>query len=390
MANKQVSSEVLQELTNKVQDIINNYCWNLEHFSDDEVNSFFQASADEVTYYNSLINDKIESKNFIWSSKNISEKIAQAIIQANEYADELIKDISSIKLKYVTSLPTSDISEHTIYILKASDGTSKDTLNLYNATDGWTSIGDFNISLDDYYTKTETDTKLDLKANKTEVIENDKINQTLDSTTNSADTVLSTNGLQTELDKKINKNTFIKLNDLPNGSYCKIDSFIQNNNEFITLDIVKSDGTINRLELTNAGNVINHINYDGTNWTKVGSVCTTNVADVKTTTIEPTFPSTITLGKMQTIYYSVKNGWANVSIIMNLNASPELTWTSIATGLPKPDKEINSSSFGETAVNNASVGFRLGIDGILEMLVGSEITKSDWWNINFSYPVAES
>ena len=110
MANKQVRSEVLQELTNKVQDIINNYCWNLEHFSDDDVNSFFQASADEVTYYNSLINDNIESKNFIWSSKNISEKIAQAIIQANEYADELIKDISSIKLKYVTSLPTSDIS----------------------------------------------------------------------------------------------------------------------------------------------------------------------------------------------------------------------------------------------------------------------------------------
>ena len=92
---------------------------------------------------------------------------------------------------------------------------------------------------------------------------------------------------------------------------------------------------------------------------------------------------------MHFIRYSVKNGWANVSIIMNLNASPELPWTSIATGLPKPDKEVNTSSFGETSVNNASIGFRLKENGILEMLVGSEITESDWWNINFSYPVKE-
>ena len=34
MANKQVSSEVLQELTNKIQEMVNNYCWNLEHFTD--------------------------------------------------------------------------------------------------------------------------------------------------------------------------------------------------------------------------------------------------------------------------------------------------------------------------------------------------------------------
>ena len=65
MANKQVSSEVLQELINKLEEIVNNYCWNLEHFTDSEVNDFFQASADEVTFYNKLINDKIESQNFL-------------------------------------------------------------------------------------------------------------------------------------------------------------------------------------------------------------------------------------------------------------------------------------------------------------------------------------
>ena len=209
-----VSEEVLQELINKLEEIVNNYCHNLEYYTDNEVQDFFQADAQEITYYNGLINDAITSKNFLWSSKQIAEELAKSIIEANSYADNLVKNIASIKLKYVTSLPTSDISEHTIYILKASDGTSKDTLNLYNVTDGWTSIGDFNISLDDYYDKTEIDTKMDLKANKTEVVANDKIVQILGSTTNSSDTVLSTSGLQVEMDKKANDDEVIKKTDL--------------------------------------------------------------------------------------------------------------------------------------------------------------------------------
>ena len=212
--SKMVSNEVLQELTNKIQEIVNNYCWNLEYFTEDEVQDFFQASSQEITYYNGLINDNIESKNFLWSSKKIAEELAKAIIEASEYTDSLLKNISSIKLKYVTSLPTSDISENTIYILKASDGSSKDTLNLYNATDGWTSIGEFTIDLTNYIDRTTYDTDMDLKANKTEVVANDKIVQTLDSTTNSSDTVLSTSGLQVEMDKKANDDEVIKKTSL--------------------------------------------------------------------------------------------------------------------------------------------------------------------------------
>ena len=215
MASKDlVSEEVLQELTNKIQEIVNNYCWNLEYFTPTEVEGFFDGTQQEINYYNSLIKDDVVSKNFLHSSKQIADDIAQSILEANEYTDSLLKNISSIQLKYVTSLPTSNISEHTIYILKASDSSSKDTLNLYNATDGWTSIGDFNISLDNYYDKTQIDTKMDLKANKTEVVANDKIVQTLDSTTNSSDTVLSTSGLQVEMDKKANDDEVIKKTDL--------------------------------------------------------------------------------------------------------------------------------------------------------------------------------
>ena len=209
-----VSEEVLQELINKLEEIVNNYCYNLEYFTPTDIEGFFDGTQQEIDYYSSLIKDDVVSKNFLHSSKQIADDIAKSILEANEYTDNLVKNIASIKLKYVTSLPTSDISEQTIYILKASDGTSKDTLNLYNATDGWTSIGEFNISLDDYYTKTEIDTKMDLKANKTEVVANDKIVQTLDSATNSSDTVLSTSGLQVEMDKKANDDEVIKKTSL--------------------------------------------------------------------------------------------------------------------------------------------------------------------------------
>ena len=139
-----------------------------------------------------------------------------------------------------------------------------------------------------------------------------------------------------------------------------------------------------------ASNNIYVRNKGADGWCVWQKVCVTSVADVPTTIITPTFPSTITLGKTQKIFYSIKNDWASVSIIIQLSTSPKLTWTKIAEGLPKPDKEINTSSFGETAVNKASVGFRLNTNGILEMLVGSEITQEDWWNISFAYPIAES
>ena len=170
MANsKIIDSKVLQELTNKLQDIINNYCWIFENNSDEDIESLFDVTGEEISYYSSLIKDDQVSKNFLHSSKQIADDIAKAILDANEYSESLIKIISTIKLSYVTSLPTSDISENTIYILKAVDGASNDTLNLYNEANGWTNIGEFNISLDDNYTKSETDSLLNDKIDKTSI-----------------------------------------------------------------------------------------------------------------------------------------------------------------------------------------------------------------------------
>ena len=56
MANKDlVSEEILEELIKKLESIINNYCYNLEYYTDNEVQDFFQADSQEITYYNGLI-----------------------------------------------------------------------------------------------------------------------------------------------------------------------------------------------------------------------------------------------------------------------------------------------------------------------------------------------
>ena len=250
MANKQVSSEVLQELTNKIQEIVNNYCWNLEYFTPTDIEGFFDADSQEITYYNSLIKDDVVSKNFLHSSKQIADDIAQSILEANEYTDSLLKNISSIQLEWcATNLPTTG-ENNKIYILPVTSGstTTVNTLNIWNNTSNdWVSIGNLEIDITQFYNKTEIDTKMDLKANKTEVVANDKIVQTLDSTTNSSDTILSTSGLQTEMDKKIDKSNILSvMQDTDNtkvfGAKAIYDTFNQKADKANIYEIKDSNG----------------------------------------------------------------------------------------------------------------------------------------------------
>ena len=211
---KQVSSDVMQELTNKIQEIVNNYCWNFEEYTQEEIEQLFDADSQEISYYNSLIKDTTTSKNFLWSSSKVVEEISKAIIEANEYTDSLLKNISSIKLEYVTELPTSDISESTIYILKSTDGTSNDTLNLYNTTNGWTEIGDFTIDLTNYIDKTTYDTDMALKANKTEVLTPDDIKTDITATDLTNGDLLGAKVVKDVIDSKANDSDVVKKTDI--------------------------------------------------------------------------------------------------------------------------------------------------------------------------------
>ena len=210
----QVSSDVMQELTNKIQEIVNNYCWIFEEYTPEEVEQLFDADSQEKNYYQSLIKNTTTSKNFLWSSSKVAEEISKSIIEDNQYTDNLLKNISSIKLEYVTSLPTENISASTIYILKSTDGTSNDTLNLYNTTNGWTEIGDFTIDLTNYIDRTTYDTDMALKANNTEVLTPDDIKTDITATDLTNGDLLGAKVVKDAIDSKANDSDVVKKTDI--------------------------------------------------------------------------------------------------------------------------------------------------------------------------------
>lgn len=76
---------------------------------------------------------------------------------------ELINTMTGVNFEVVTTLPTTDISTSTIYLVPKSDPGAENIYDEYINTDGtsagWELIGDTEIDLSDYYTKTESDNR---------------------------------------------------------------------------------------------------------------------------------------------------------------------------------------------------------------------------------------
>lgn len=191
-------------------DVKNNVIKNCDNFveikeyTEEEIASLFDMTPQEVEELISILNDNIISNSKIWSSKKIDDEIKLAITKSNKYTDSILNKISSISLMYVSSLPTTDIKDNIIYILKSADGSSNDSLNIYDSTNStWTTIGKFTISMENYVEKTTYDTDMNLKANKDEVIHYNDIKTDLTSTTLTNTEVIGALSLKTELDKKV-------------------------------------------------------------------------------------------------------------------------------------------------------------------------------------------
>ena len=189
---KESIKSILTELVNSTYD------W--QEYTDSEISDILEISDEQALELSKIINDNVKANNKLWSSNKIDSELQNMIIEANKYSDELIGQISSISLEYVTVLPDTDIKSNVIYILQGTPN----TLNVYNnSTSAFVTVGDLNIDLTNYYTKSEVDAELAKKANADEVLKPDAI--VADLTTTSGSTTLSTAGLQTELDKKIDK-----------------------------------------------------------------------------------------------------------------------------------------------------------------------------------------
>ena len=203
MADKIVTDDILQKATEDIIQLIADNIFEFESYSDESIAELFSLTPEESQHISDLIADTVISQHKLWSSKKVSDELLNTQNEANNYTDSRLSNISSISLKYCTALPTTGES-NCIYILKSTDS-NPDTLNLYDGT--WVTIGNFTIKLDDFYKKSEIDTKLDLKADKTEILaQDDVITDTSLATTSN---VLSATTTIEELDKKVDKTSIV-------------------------------------------------------------------------------------------------------------------------------------------------------------------------------------
>ena len=197
---KLITDVVLKKNIENILTELVNSTFDWQEYTDSEISDILEITDEQAMELTKIINDQIIANNKLWSSSKTDAEIKNALIESNKYADELIGQISSISLEYVTTLPTSDIKSNVIYILQGSPN----TLNVYNeSTSSFVSVGDLDLDLSGYYTKTEVDNLLADKADDNTVVHTDDVVQDL--TTTSGTTVLSSAGLETELDKKFDK-----------------------------------------------------------------------------------------------------------------------------------------------------------------------------------------
>ena len=199
MADEKIitSSVFEQGVTEIMQDIANNL-YEFEEYTEEEVANLIDLSEEEVAELTRVINDTTVALNKVYSNKKVEDLLSELEVTCNKYADEKIGGLANIHLAYVDVLPTTG-EDNVIYILKSTTG-GNDTLNLYN--NGWVSIGEFAVRLDNHYDKNQIDTLLNDKANKNEVFSQDDVVNDMSNVSSS--TVLSTAGLEVELEKKVN------------------------------------------------------------------------------------------------------------------------------------------------------------------------------------------
>ena len=121
--------------------------------------------------YTNLINkptklsDFTNDENFITNTaNNLSNYYLKTETYTQSEVNDLISQLASLSVEIVESLPTSDISTTTIYLINVS-GTNNYNQWMY-INNAWANIGSTSVDLTNYYTKTQVDTLLNNKVDK--------------------------------------------------------------------------------------------------------------------------------------------------------------------------------------------------------------------------------
>lgn len=138
--------------------------------SDLNNDSGFITSAALPTKVSDLTNDT----GFITSTvNNLINYYKKNETYTQSEVDALISAIVTLNILVVQTLPTTDISTTTIYLVPKQTAGTQDVydeyINTTGTTSGWEHIGTTEIDLSNYYTKTETDTLLSAKADTSDI-----------------------------------------------------------------------------------------------------------------------------------------------------------------------------------------------------------------------------
>ena len=142
------------------------------------------------------LSDFTNDENFITNTaNNLSNYYLKTETYTQSEVNDLISQLASLSVEIVESLPTTDISTATIYLINVSGTNNYNQWMYINNT--WSNIGSTSVDLTNYYTKTQTDTLLNNKVDKVSgkglstndftntyksVLDNYTVDSTLDST----------------------------------------------------------------------------------------------------------------------------------------------------------------------------------------------------------------
>ena len=140
------------------------------YYTKDEVDTALtgKANADAIPTVPVNVSELNNDENYI---KNTVDNLVHYYNKADTYTkteiNGLISNIKKLTSQIVDELPTENIDSSVIYLIKIGD-TSAYMQHMY-IKGAWAELGSTQVDLSGYYKKTEIDTKLDDKADKTEL-----------------------------------------------------------------------------------------------------------------------------------------------------------------------------------------------------------------------------
>ena len=153
-------------------------------YSSDEINELFDLSEEESVELTKVINDSHVAINKVYSNSKTEERLAEILIEANQFATEQLGKSNFLSIDIVTS--TDEVLDDTVIYL-IDDGSGSNTYNQYVLIGGnVTSLGSTQCDLTNYVTNDQLETKLEDYAKKNEVISASDVVTTLDDTVTDA------------------------------------------------------------------------------------------------------------------------------------------------------------------------------------------------------------